>query len=134
MIDNNTIFEAIKTALTDHPHIQLAIVYGSVVNNRMSVDSDIDIGVSAGRILSIDERISLISDLSHSIKREIDLVDLGTIHGLLLYEILTKGKQIICKSSCLKADFMKEVVYFVEDFLPQIREFLDRRIRRFAFG
>ena len=117
-----------------YPEIKIAYLYGSAAKNRLRSDSDIDIAVSVQRPLSIDERLDIINSLSKGLGREIDLVDLSTTHGLLLYEIMTKGKLILCKNTPLKTELMKEVVYFAEDFLPQIEDFLERKIRRFTGG
>jgi predicted nucleotidyltransferase len=117
-----------------YPEIKIAYLYGSAAKNRLRSDSDIDIAVSVQRPLSIDERLNIINSLSKGLGREIDLVDLSTTHGLLLYEIMTKGKLILCKNTPLKTELMKEVVYFAEDFLPQIEDFLERKIRRFTGG
>lgn len=125
---------SIKNVFVLYPEIKIVYLYGSAAKNRLRSDSDVDIAVSAQRQLSIDERINIINALSKGLGREIDLVDLSTTHGLLLYEILTKGKLIFCKNTSLKTELMKEVVYFAEDFLPQIQDFLDRKVRRFVGG
>jgi predicted nucleotidyltransferase len=122
---------SIQNILVLYPEIKIAYLYGSAAKNRLRSDSDVDIAVSAQRPLTIDERLNIITSLSKGLDREIDLVDLSTTHGLLLYEILTKGKLVLCKDTAFKAELMKEVVYFAEDFLPQIQDFLDRKVKRF---
>lgn len=125
---------SIQNIFVLYPEIKIAYLYGSAAKNRLRSDSDVDIAVSAQRPLTINERLNIINSLSKGLGREIDLVDLSTTHGLLLYEILTKGKLVLCKDTALKTELMKEVVYFAEDFLPQIQDFLDRKVRRFIGG
>jgi len=126
--------ETIKTFLETYPHLQIAYVFGSAAKGRLRSDSDIDIAVAACEPLSVNVRLDLITALSKITGREIDLIDLKTTHGLLLHEIMTTGMLLFCKDTHLKYGFARETVYFAEDFLPQVRDFCDRKVRRFING
>ena len=54
----------IRQIVQKHPAIQLAILFGSLANGSARPDSDLDLAVSAGRPLEVQEKIELIEELA----------------------------------------------------------------------
>ena len=104
--------------LVRHPQIKLGVLFGSVARRQARFDSDLDLAVAADRPLDMSEKIALIEDLAQSISRPVDLVDLQLAGGLVLQEILTKGKRIYNTDSHLHAELIKKMLFNEADFMP----------------
>jgi predicted nucleotidyltransferase len=131
---NSEVMNKLQSVLSEIPSIQLAILYGSAAHGRLRADSDIDLAIAEDKPLSAERRIELSADFSLYLHRNIDLVDLRTVHGLLLSEILTKGVKILIRDKEFYLKIIKENIYYNQDFLPYIKKILEKRNRRFAFG
>lgn len=87
--------ERIRQVLTKHPQILLVVLFGSMAGNTAGVDSDLDLAVSTDRPLGVCGKIQLIMDLAEAIGRPVDLVDLFTVGGPLLGQIIAVGRRIL---------------------------------------
>lgn len=87
--------ERIRQVLTKHPQILLVVLFGSMAGNTAGVDSDLDLAVSTDRPLDVRRKIQLIMDLAEAIGRPVDLVDLFTVGGPLLGQIIAGGRRIL---------------------------------------
>ncbi len=90
--------------------------------------SDIDIAVAGYNPFDLHYLVHLQSSLSSLLEREVDLVDMNRVEGLILQQIL-KGNVLIKKDTALYAGFIRKVVYFNADILPNIRMILEKRAR-----
>ena len=72
--------------------------------------------------------------ISRKMNCEIDIVDMKNVEGLILSQILGKGIVLIKKDTSLYAEFIRKVIYFNEDVLPNIRMILKKRAERLARG
>jgi len=104
--------------LARHPQIKLGILFGSVRRQQARSDSDLDLAVAADRPLDTSEKMTLIEELTQLTSRPVDLIDLQLAGGLLLQEILTKGKRIYNTDSDLHAELIKEMLFNEADFMP----------------
>ena len=77
------IIQKLTAFFGSQPHIILAMLYGSCARGTETVKSDADIAVALSEALALEERLSLQLELSLLLKREIDLVDIRKITGLL---------------------------------------------------
>ena len=59
------------------------LLYGSVAKDRFKAHSDVDIAVSADRLLEDGVELSALLD------RPVDVLDLFSTEGLILYKIMT---------------------------------------------
>jgi predicted nucleotidyltransferase len=128
------IIKNLESALYEISSIKTAILYGSAAQGRLRTDSDIDLAIAEDKPLTVDKHIELCGKFSLYLHRNIDLVDLRSVHGILLSEILTKGIKILVSDKELYLNLIKENVYYNQDFLPRIKKILEERNRRFAFG
>ncbi len=86
--------QTLQRVIHRHPHITLAILFGSCASGSAKPDSDIDIAVAAERPLTLDERAELVTEISEATGRPVDLIDLAEVGEPLLGQILTKGKRL----------------------------------------
>lgn len=112
--------EQIRVALTKHPDIQLAIVFGSVARGNAHRESDIDVAVQAARPLTAQDKLHLIDDLAVATGRPVDLIDLRTAGEPLLGQILAHGTRIRGHDDDY-AELVLRHVYASEDFMPYVK-------------
>jgi predicted nucleotidyltransferase len=126
--------QTIKAVLKRHPHISLAILFGSHAHGRTTASSDLDIAVAASRPLSTAEKMSLIDDLALQFGCPIDVVDLMAVSGPILQQALCKGRILHKKRSGLLAQLMLKMWYNQADFMPYYNRILRERVEAFAHG
>ena len=66
-----TTTELIGSVLLRHPHVKLAVLFGSVAGGAARPDSDLDLAVADDRPLSADARMALIADLAEHAGRRL---------------------------------------------------------------
>lgn len=90
-----TTIELIAAVLARHPHIKLAVLFGSLVAGTARPDSDLDLAVAADQPLMADTKLALIADLAEHIGRQVDLIDLARAGEPLLGQIRTHGRRVL---------------------------------------
>lgn len=119
--------------LEQHP-LQVVLKIGSYGTARQRPDSDVDLAVSAGRPLSSEERLQLIRAVAGITRRPVDLIDLETVHGLILKQALRHGVSLIPPNPATLEKLLKRMIYEQEDLNPQIHQAKTARVEAFAFG
>jgi len=138
----NAATSALVASLSDAVHgmrdLHTVIVYGSGAAGTMrsggDSPSDVDVAVASDHPLPLERKLELIARLGEAVRRDVDLVDLSTVHGLLLVEILTKGVAVRADRPeflAEKAIEMYDSRMFLEPAIRKAREF---RIRRLVGG
>ena len=121
----------LKQFFTAQTSVQLAILYGSFAKGQETERSDVDIAIAG----SEGNPSSVLADLNLSISkllnRETDIVDLNSISGTILTQILTSGIILKKEDTSLYAELIKKMLYFEEDMAPGIRYILDYRREKF---
>ncbi len=120
--------ERLRTLLSHHPEISLAILFGSLAAGKAGPDSDIDLAISTPRPLTAEERIRLIWELAEATGRPVDLIDLRETGEPLLGRILATGKRILGGSGEY-AELIKRHLFDQADFAPYQRRILAERRR-----
>ena len=120
----------IRQVLKKHPQIILAVLFGSLARDTAGIDSDIDLAVSAGKPLDVNEKMQLIMDLAESIGRPVDLVDFMTVGEPLLGQIIKGGRKVLGGDS-LYALMLSKHLFNQADFMPYRNRIL--RERRLAW-
>jgi len=127
MLDETDI-SALGMRLDRMPDLQLALLFGSMASGRAGSASDVDLALLCRHPLSSARRLSLVSELSLLLDREIDLVDLHGVPEPISGEAL-RGRRLIDRDGAW-VDLMNRHLVNVEDFLPlQQRLFAERRRR-----
>lgn len=128
------IIDQVKQTLAPYPGLRLIIVYGSVTTGSFTEASDVDIAVLFDVPLTAEVKISLLGALVTALKREIDLVDLYSLSGVLLKQILTKGRIIYRKDHDAVYRLLKRMIYNQSDFMPCYNRAVKRRVEEFIYG
>ncbi len=123
-------FEELKSTLEAFSYLKLAIVFGSFARGNPRQESDIDLGVSAGRLLTAEEKMQIISGVAERFGRPVDLVDLQTKQEPILTQVLSKGRLLFCRDRRLYAELIKTMWYDQVDFLPYRNRILKARRER----
>src|SRR6266581_1453291 len=114
--------------LGSHSEIRLSILFGSLVSDRGTVESDLDLAIDAGRPLGLPLKMNLISELAERIGRPVDLVDLRIAGEPLLGQILRYGKKILGDNTHY-ADLIRKHVFDEADFLRYRNDMIAQRRR-----
>ena len=121
----------LKQYFTTQTSVQLAILYGSFAKGQENERSDVDIAVAGSVQYPASVLVELNLSISKLLNRETDIVDLNSINGTILSQILTSGTIIKIKDTSLYAELTKKMLYFEEDMAPGIRYILDYRREKF---
>jgi uncharacterized protein len=112
------IVSKLNQLLEEFPGIHTAILYGSYATGKIHPGSDLDIAIAEDKKMSMERKLELYNRL-HKITHieKIDLIDLHTIDGLILKEILTKGK-VLKKNSDFLFRLLQKMLGYMADFYP----------------
>ncbi len=125
------IISQIEEVLDGFPTILVATLFGSAARDRMSPMSDVDIAVAGAAPLGFETRLELTVALSERLHREVDLVDLQSVSGLIMTEALCKGVLVRNTKPETYAELIKKMWYHEADFMPIYRRIMAERTRRF---
>lgn len=118
---NKDIQEKLKNFFDSKPEIILAIIYGSYARGTESETSDVDIAAAMSEVMNLDARLSLQLELSILLKKEVDLVDIRKIKGLIHYKVFTEGlciKKYENEGQSLFHKNFMTALYWYEDYYP----------------
>lgn len=119
--------DEILKVLEDFPEVRFCTLYGSAGQGRMTAQSDVDIAVAAVEPLPVDVRVRLSLALSAAVGREVDLVDLQELSGLILEQALCKAVVVKNVDHPLYARLLKRLWYNQADMMPYVRRVLEQR-------
>jgi len=128
-----TDIQRVLHVLARHPELVLAMLFGSVAAGCARPESDLDLAVSAGRILTAGERLALMGELAQATGRPVDLVDLETVGEPLLGQIVRKGIRLLGDDERHARLLMKHLIEEA-DFLPYRRRILEERRKAWIAG
>jgi predicted nucleotidyltransferase len=83
-----------EALLAAFPSVWVIYVYGSFARGDHSPQSDIDLALLLPPDEKIDDLLSIISDVSTRVHREVDLVDLRKVNDVLRREVLAEGQTL----------------------------------------
>ena len=126
--------EQVKSALSRHPEIRVAILFGSRLTAAVDSTSDLDVAVAGDKPLNVDEKMGLIDDLAVVAGCPVDIIDLATVTGPILQQALCKGRIIVNRDPPLLARLMLKMWYNQADMMPSYRMIQRRRVEAFAHG
>jgi predicted nucleotidyltransferase len=123
----------LRDALQKIPDIRVAILFGSAAQGRLTENSDADIAVAGNAVMSMDRRVELAVDLTKVAGREVDLVDMKAVSGLILQQILTKGVMLFKDPACYAA-LLKRMLFEQADMMPYTERVKRAHVERFLHG
>ena len=113
-------------ALAKVPELRLALLFGSCATGAQRPDSDVDLAVDMGGVMTAEQHEALVSALALATGRVVDLIDLRTVGEPLLGQILHSGRRILGGSD-VHAQYITRHVMDVEDFVPYQERILRER-------
>ncbi len=90
------IVRRLHTAL---PSLRAVYLFGSVVTEHFTEDSDIDIAVLTSEPMDALLRWKLIQQLAIALNRDVDLVDLSTASTVMQFQVVSTGDRIFTKDA-----------------------------------
>ncbi len=130
--DVNQISESITSKLSEDTDLKVAVLYGSLVTGQEARPAnDVDVAVLYDRPLTTERRLALLKRLDSCLSRPVDLVDLSVVNGVILKEILCRGRVLIKKDEQAFVQLLQRLVYNQEDVMPYYRAALRERAERF---
>ncbi len=133
---NNEVIVKLNDYFFTRKEILIAVLYGSQITERYRLDSDVDIAVAKSDKFNFDELCNLQLEISKLLNKEIDIVDIQSISGVIHYQIMTTGK--IIKKNTDEAVLLyhyntMKALYWYEDYYPiysrEQQRFLNRMLR-----
>lgn len=128
------IINVLRPLIEQFKVIDLCILYGSGAANRLTSGSDIDIAVASSRELTADACLDFSLAAGRLLEREVSVIDMRKMHGLILREVLVKGITLKNNIPLLKAEYIIKMQDYMQDLLPLQLEGLKRKAERFAHG
>lgn len=120
--------QALRQALSKHPHVRMAILFGSLASGWARPDSDVDLAVWSDGPLDAETRIALIDDVALALGRPVDIIDLTRTGEPLLGQILRNGRRLL-GSDIDYASLLSRHVFNNADFVPYVNRMLEERRR-----
>ena len=121
------LIRVISDVLEGFPGILFGTVFGSANKERLTPRSDVDVAVAGGKKLSLEEKVELLSALSKALGREVDLIDLQTVSGLILEQALCQASIVKNSDPSVYAELLKRLWYNQADMMPYVRRILEQR-------
>jgi uncharacterized protein len=97
--------------------IKMILVFGSFANGKTHKESDLDIGISIMKKLTLDQDLSLIRELSVVFGQEVDLAVINHANPLLLHQIAMNSILIYGAKSAFDA-FKLYAFHRYNDYAP----------------
>jgi predicted nucleotidyltransferase len=129
MQDPYAIGQQIAHLLARHPAVKVAVLFGSLATGRSTPESDLDLGVAADHPLDIELKTVLIEELAQLLGRPVDLIDLQMASGVILQQVLAKGRLIYCTDRILYATLIRNMLFNQSDMMPYHDRILAERRR-----
>lgn len=96
------------TAVFKNYDITTIILFGSIVTENFTEDSDVDIAILSSRKLSINESLSLEEMIEKKLNREIDIIDLKDVNTELSMKVTIFDEGEIIYNSDELEDYKNE--------------------------
>lgn len=123
-----------KEVLKAERGLRLAILYGSAANGKLRAGSDVDIAVLFDQPISAEQKMELVSRLKKGLHRDVDLLDLFSLNGTILRQVLCKGRVLLQTDPLARAELARRMIFNQEDMMPYVTRTLMDRQRRFVHG
>jgi predicted nucleotidyltransferase len=118
MVTRESVIASVCSQLLLFPEIETCVLYGSANQDRLTPQSDIDLAVASSEGLSKDTCLDFSLQVAAELDREVSVIDMEKMFGLILQEVLVKGHTILCKRPSTKAKYISRMLEYSEDILP----------------
>ena len=128
------ISDLIKQYFSTKKDIHTVMLFGTVVEKYFNTESDIDVAIAGDVLLTTEKKVELHQSLAKLLSRKVDLRDLSTLHGIILSQVLRKGKVAKKENHEYFENKLREMIDFRQDILPFLQEGMERRLSGFIDG
>lgn len=104
-----------KGILIEYENIIFAYIFGSYVQSKLKVDSDIDIAIYLEKDLDAGKYLKIKMDLSDALKREVDLVILNDAPPLLKYQIYRNSILLFTRDKTMESNHKVKTLFEYTD-------------------
>ena len=101
--------QSVISFLESQPAIEMAILFGSFAHGTQTKNSDIDLALAGADKFSVEDRLSLVTEINKISRREVDLVDLLSAKGAILFETMVNGTLLFCKNTAIRESLLKRM-------------------------
>ncbi|WP_319371112.1 nucleotidyltransferase domain-containing protein [uncultured Ilyobacter sp.] len=89
---------------------KLVYLFGSYAKNISRYESDVDIAVLLETPIKSEEKYKYKMELVDLLGKEVDLIDLYDANIILKHQIVTTGKNLLCRTKLEKDEFKYRVI------------------------
>jgi predicted nucleotidyltransferase len=123
--DRQLILDTARDALiTAFPNVWVVYVYGSFARGDDSPESDIDLAVLLPPGEKIDDLLSVISNVSTRVHREVDLIDLRRVSDVLRREVLAEGQSLYVSQPERVLEWEGTAISLYQRYREEVRDLL----------
>lgn len=115
--------EKLKKFFEEKRNFLLVYLFGSQSINKSGDMSDYDFAVLSAKSLSLEERLSLIHELTDYLKSPVDLILLDEAPIELKYNVISTGIILYKKNDFYKVEFEAKTLSQYFDYLPVLHYF-----------
>ena len=118
--------------LVKYDFIVFALLFGSFAENRAMRISDIDIGIYTNRTVSLPEIGTIVTRIEKIANTKVDIIILNNLYKkkpVLAFEIVSKGRLILCHDQEKFIGFKKDTFLYYLDTAP-LRHTVDESFRK----
>ena len=119
-----------KDILIKYEKIIFAYIFGSYVQNKMKLDSDIDIAIYLAEDFDSGEYLKIKMHLSDNLKKEVDLVILNEAPPLLKHEIYKNNILLFTRDIAIESNYKVKTLFEYNDMKPYLDLSYKRTIER----
>jgi len=124
-----SIRQQIRSYFSDLDNINAVYLFGSIVSDRLTENSDIDIAIlTHNGELPFPDQMNIAQELSFVTGREIDLIELSRVSLILKNQVLRKGELIFCQDRRALNQFIVRSNHEYIDF-KRIRKPIEASLR-----
>jgi len=122
MLSREEIIRGISPLFERAEGVNFVLLFGSYAKGKERPFSDVDVAVHLrdNVQLSVDEYLSLKSDIQERLKQEIDLVVLNWAGVYLKYKIMRDHFPVIIKDRSSYLEYIRRTIYEYEDMRPYL--------------
>lgn len=115
-------------------YIVYVYLFGSIIEERATRESDIDIAIRFYDHVSRGERWRIIKELLSMIDEDIDIVDLGRASPVLRMVVYSRGKLVYCRDRWIlfldqnrTVKQYNDYLYIAKPYYKKMVEYLEKR-------
>lgn len=123
-----------KNALLDTTGLRLAMLYGSMAAGNPRADSDVDLALLFDRPMTALDKMELTTRLGSAVGRSVDLVDLYSLNGTILKQVLIGGRVLVQDGTDPLRRLSHKMIFNQADMMPYATRALKERQQRFVHG